>query len=108
MMRVGTKSTLISFAREASVQDEYGEEIAAWSSLGNAWAAINWGRGDERRQVAMERGSQSATFTVYDNSMTRTLTIRDRIAMDGLYWDIESNVPSRDGFDRDITAVRAT
>ena len=107
-MSIGRKDTRIAFERATVVQDDYGEEIPTWEPLGREWAAINWGRGDERRQAGMEQGSQSATFTVYDNAMTAALSVKDRIVLDGQNWDITSSVPGKRRGDRDITAVRAS
>ncbi|WP_375290407.1 head-tail adaptor protein [Qipengyuania sp.] len=105
MISSGRRDTLIAFERAAVTQDGYGGEIPTWSQFAREWAAINWGRGDERRQAAMESGRQPATFTVLDNATTRDVTLRDRIVCDGI-WDIESNVPGRQRGERDITAVR--
>lgn len=107
MIGAGRKDTEIEFQAATVVQDDYGEETSTWAALGIEWAHINWGRGDERRQSAMEQGSQSATFTVNDNPMTRAVTLKDRIVLDGQNWDITSNVPGKEAGDRDITAVRA-
>jgi head-tail adaptor len=103
----GGKETLISFERASVVQDEAGEERSTWTSLGEEWAGINWGRGDERRQAAREQGEQSATFTVRDNPMTRGVGLKDRLVVDEQPWDITSNVPAKVRGYRDITATRA-
>lgn len=105
-MSAGKRDTLVSFERATVVQDDYGEEVSTWAELGQEWAAINWGRGDERRQAAMEQGAQPATFNVLDNSMTRSVTLKDRLTVEGHAWDIESNVPAKKRGERDITAVR--
>ena len=101
------RETLIEIQGATTTQNQYGEEISAWATLGTEWADVNWGRGDERRQAAMEQGSQPATFNVLDNAMTRAVTLKDRIVLDGQNWDIESNVPGKKRGERDITAVRA-
>ena len=106
-MTAGNRDTLITFQRATTTQDDYGEEVSTWGNLGTEWADVNWGRGDERRQAAMEQGSQSATFNVLDNPMTRTVSLKDRIVLDGQNWDITSNVPAKKRGERDITAVRA-
>jgi hypothetical protein len=69
---------------------------------------VFYGRGDERRQAAMEQGSQAATFQVLDNSVTRAMTVSDRIVHGGANWDIvgiAADTPKR-GM-REFTAVRA-
>ncbi|HEY8604721.1 head-tail adaptor protein [Tsuneonella suprasediminis] len=106
-MTAGQKNTRVVFERATVVPDDYGQEIEIWAPIGRAWAAINWGRGDERRQAAIESGSLSATFTVYDNAMTRGLGLKDRLMLEGAAWDITSSVPGKERGDRDITAVRA-
>lgn len=106
-MSIGRKDTRIAFERATVEQDAYGEEIPTWQLVGREWAAINWGRGDERRQAGMEQGSQSATFTVYDNAITAAVGLKYRIVLDGQNWDITSSVPAKRRGERDITAVRA-
>ena len=106
-MNAGKRDTLITFEAASVEQDEYGEEISTWATRGTEWAAINWGRGDERRQAGMEQGSQPATFNVLDNPMTRAVSVKDRIVLDGQNWDITSSVPGKRRGDRDITAVRS-
>lgn len=106
-MTAGRRETEIEFQRDTTTQDDYGEEVSTWATLGTEWASINWGRGDERRQAAMEQGSQSATFNVLSNPMTDSVSVKDRIVLDGQNWDIESNVPGKKRGERDITAVRA-
>ena len=106
-MNSRARQTLITFQRATVTQDAYGEEIATWQQLGQAWADVNYGRGDERRQAAMEQGQQPATFNVLDNAMTRGVTLKDRILADGQVWDITSSVPGKRRGERDITAVKS-
>lgn len=104
------RDTLIALQRLSFELDEYGEEIpdsTGWADLGTEWAAVNYGRGDERRQAAMEQGEQSATFNVLDNELTRSVTLKDRIVADGQNWGIVSSVPGKKRGERDITAVRS-
>lgn len=89
-MAAGRRDTLIELQRFATTQDEYGEEIQSWAPLAQEKAAIYWGRGDERRQAAAEQGSQAATFAIVANEVTRTVTVRDRIMLEGTAWDIQS------------------
>lgn len=106
-MTAGRRETEIEFQRATTTQDDYGEEVSTWTTVGTEWADVNWGRGDERRQAAMEQGSQPATFNVLENPMTRAVSVKDRIVLDGQNWDITSSVPGKRRGDRDITAVRA-
>lgn len=92
-MSAGARHTLISFQRATTTQDDYGEEVSTWTTLATEWAQVFWGRGDERRQAAAEQGSQSATFQVLSNGNTRSLTLRDRLVMDGFIWDVVGIAP---------------
>ena len=106
MISSGRRDTLIAFERASVSENEDGDEIQDWAEIGKEWAAVNWGRGDERRQAAMERAEQPATFTVLDNELTRSLTTSNRIQADGI-WDITSTVPGKTRGERDITAIRS-
>jgi head-tail adaptor len=104
----GARDTLIAFDRATVTQDAAGEEVSTWASLGEEWSFVNWGRGDERRQAAMEQGEQAATFTVLSNPMTDAVGLKDRIVLDGAAYDITSNEPGKKRGERDITATRST
>lgn len=105
MLPAGKLKNRVAIQRATTAQDEYGEEIETWADLTARWAAIFYGKGDERRQAAMEQGKQPASFVMRDDSVTRTVTIRDRLAHAGGLWDIVGISPV-DG-DIEFTAVRA-
>lgn len=92
-MTAGRRDTLIELQGYSASQDEYGEETQTWSALGSAWAAVFYGRGDERRQAAAEQGEQSATFQVLSNAVTRAVSIRNRIVLGSDNWDIVGIAP---------------
>ena len=106
-MSIGRRRDKIVLQSYSATQDDYGQEVEAWSDVGEEWAEVQYGRGDERRQAAMEQGSITATFVVDDNSRTRAVTLRDRIAFvhSGGEWDIFENIPGKPG-ERRITATR--
>lgn len=106
-MTAGARDTLITLQSATATRDEYNEEVATWADLGTEWAAVNYGRGDERREAAMEQGAVAATFNVLDNAMTRAVALKDRLIADGGTWDITSNVPGKRRGERDITAIKA-
>jgi head-tail adaptor len=106
-MAAGKRNTLVQFQRSQPELDEYGEEVDVWSDIGGGeWAAILWGAGAERRAAAQEEGSQAVTFQVPDNTLTRSLTVKDRIVWEG-DWDITGIATPKPG-EREFTAVRAT
>lgn len=101
------RNTLIMLEAAGFVENEHGEEVEGFNPIGSEWAAVFYGRGDERRQAAMERASQAATFNFLSNGRTRGLTIRDRLVTDDP-WDITSIAPDtpRPG-EIEITATRS-
>jgi head-tail adaptor len=84
------RGDLITFQRATVTQDDYGAETPSWATLSQEYAQVFYGRGDERRQAAMEQGEQAATFQVPSNTNTRSVTLKDRISFDGSLWDIDS------------------
>ena len=99
---------LITLERFTTTTDEYGEEKQAWGPIGTEWALIFYGRGDERRQAAMEQGKQSVTFQVRADSLTRSITLEDRIALGGSTYDIVSIAPDTPKRGKiEFTATRA-
>jgi len=100
------RDTLITFERASTVADEWNEGVATWAALGQEWASVFYGKGDERRQAAMQQGSQPATFNVLANSLTRAVVVKDRITVGTDVWDIAGIAPM-DRASLDITAVRA-
>lgn len=105
-MPAGKKDKLIELQRLTSVSDEYGEAVETWGAVGEAWAAVYYGRGDERRAAAREEGRQTASFVVLSCELTRGITIRDRIMLAGDQWDILGTSPVGRK-DIEFTAARA-
>lgn len=97
----------VTLQRYTATQDDYGEEVQAWTDLGDERAKKFQGRGDERRAAAREQATKTATFLMHSNSRTRGLSARDRIVHDGANWDITdvSDDTPRRGF-LEATAIR--
>lgn len=93
MTETGRRDVLVSIQRYTATQDEYGEEIKSWAEIAQEWAAVFYGRGDERRQAAREQGAQTATFNMLSNSITLGVKVEDRITFGGDNWDIVSKSP---------------
>lgn len=87
-MTAGRRDQLVTLQRYTTTLDDYGEGTQAWTELGTEWAAVFYGRGDERRQAAMEQGQQAANFQMLSNDQTRALVLTDRIQHDGSDWNI--------------------
>lgn len=107
-MTAGSRDNLITIERFTATTDDYGEEVQTWATYAQEWAAVFYGRGDERRQAAVEQGSQAATFQVLSNDLTRGITLKDRIQHNGSVWDLTGIAPDtpRRG-EIELTGVRA-
>jgi head-tail adaptor len=86
----GRRYVKIHLQRATVTQDGAGEETPVWADTSEEWAAVFYGRGDERRQAAMEQGQQAATFQVPSNAATRATRLKDRLVFDetGAVWDV--------------------
>lgn len=107
-MTAGRRFDQIVFQRGTPATDDYGGETMTWATLATEWAAVFYGRGDERRQAAMEQGQQSATFQVPSHTVTQSVTLKDRISHAGSTWNIVGiapDTPKRGSIE--FTAVRA-
>jgi SPP1 family predicted phage head-tail adaptor len=104
-VNAGDRDKRVVFERATVSKSPMGAEVATWTAIATRWADVRYGTGSERRAAAQEGSSAPATIRVLKDSVTRTLTPRDRAILDGASWDIESVVPfERAGID--ITAVR--
>lgn len=106
-MTAGRRQHRVAFQRNVPVENDHGDLVPNWQLLGEAWAGIGWGRGDERRLAASGQRVQSATFTVLTSTMTRDATTQDRILFEGQAWNIVGIVPRREKGEIDFDARRA-
>lgn len=63
-------------------------QAASWTNIGLRWANILYGTGAERREAGADRAVQAATFRTLADTLTKTVTARDRIEHNGLTYDI--------------------
>lgn len=113
-IRAGDLRHPIRIERLGAGVNDYGEEIGDWTLLAAVRAQVLHGRGQERREAAIEQASVPATFRIRRGGPASGVTAKDRIRFDPLgvtgaespVWDIQSIVPlGNDGIE--ITAVRA-
>lgn len=97
MRPAGQRDKLVSIQRTGSTEDAHGETVQDWAEVGKEWARVLFGTGYERRSGAAQSGAQPATFQVLDNSLTRSLTVRDRIVWNGMAWSIVGTAPVNRG-----------
>lgn len=106
-MGAGDRDELVSFVRETTSADDYGEQISTGVEvLAECWAQVRFGSSREKREAAQEAGSQSATFLCDRYPSLDAVKISDQIVYDGSDWDIVEVAP----LDRMIlrfTAVRS-
>lgn len=94
IMNAGKRDRRITFQRSAKARSGLGVvQDGAWSTLGNRLAQVRFGSSAERREAAVERATQGATFRVLADGLTRTITVQDRIEYQGLSYDIEGIAP---------------
>jgi SPP1 family predicted phage head-tail adaptor len=89
-MKAGERNRRIIFERGASSQNTWGEEIPDWQILGEAWARVDHGSGQERREAAQEAATQTATFKIEWTPSLAGVKPTDRINGLGFIWDITS------------------
>lgn len=105
MLPAGKRDKCVTIERFTSTPDEYNEPVEQWSEVGKRWTAIFYGKGDERRQAAIEQGRQAASFVMLADELTRSVTLRDRLSYAGDTWDIVGVSPL-DRAEIEFTAVR--
>lgn len=106
-MRAGRRDQFITIQRATTGTDAYGESTdASWAALTTEWAAVFYGKGEERRTAAAEQGEQAATFSVLSNANTRSVILKDRIVHNSNNWDIVGIAPM-DRATIEFAAVRA-
>lgn len=105
MSIAGARDRQIVIERATVTRDALGTEVETWSPLQPEYAAVKYGTGVERREGAGRAAALTATFIVLANTGTRSVTARDRLAFDGLTWDISSAVLSTDRSEMEITAT---
>jgi hypothetical protein len=95
MTPAGQRNAVVLFQRNtAGVSAMGGAAAANWQLLGTSrLAKVLYGSGAERRGAAGEAAAQAATFRLLADALTRTVTQKDRILMDGLAFDITSIAP---------------
>lgn len=106
MIAAGSLDRRVTIQRNGAGEDEYGEQIEGWVDIGTRWTAVYYGTGSERREAAATQGSQAASFVMRADSLTRTITLQDRLVFDGAVWNITGRtLLGREGID--LSATRA-
>ena len=100
------RDRLIRFALPARGENAAGEPVEeSLPEVGKAWAAVSYGKAQERREAGIEGNDLPATFNTLQSDVTRPIGPGHVILFDGHRWDITSAAP----FERtemEFTAVR--
>lgn len=98
----------IAFERGTQARSGLGKEpLINWALIGQSYARVLFGSGQERRTAGAEGASQAATFRAPSSSTTRAVIETDRIQFDGRAWNITSIAPIGVNDDIEFTAVAA-
>lgn len=91
-LKSGHRNKRIAFKAKRAGLDGRGHATAgeAWDLLGKAWASTYFGTGEEQRAAAQDNGVQLASFEVLANSVTRALSVGNR-----LYYPIRDADPEK-------------
>jgi head-tail adaptor len=89
----GQYDRLVTFQHGTATIDDHGGESLAWTEIEQAYAKVQFGLAQEKREAAQQSGSQTATFEVSPTSNLLTVNLKDRIICDGFTWDITERAP---------------
>ena len=111
MQSLGQRRETIAFERGTSARSALGVTMESqWSALGSRLASVRFGSSGERREAAQDGAVQAATFRALADTLTRSVTARDRIVWRGSAWDITGAVvvqPPVGAAEVEFTAVAA-
>lgn len=94
MTAAGQRNARVTFQRNTGGRSAMGGAAPeSWTALGTRWGKPSYGSGAERRSAAGEQAVQAVTVRVLADTLTRSVTHKDRLSFDGLVWDITSIVP---------------
>lgn len=100
MINAAKRDQRVVFQRLTRARSALGvRDEQSWSDLGSRFAWVRFGSGAERRAAAgsagndVESGVKTATFRVLADTLTRTVTVQDRIVHGGLAYDIADITP---------------
>lgn len=102
-MQSGARDRRITLQRRGGLVDAFGHEVESWADLGMVWAERLDISDGERWRAAGVAAAISTRFRVLRSAVTAGLTPKDRIASEGMVFDIQGiKQIGRQGFE--ITA----
>lgn len=102
-MRAGRLDRRLTIQRWAAAgQDAHGQETGAWQDQRTVWAERRFIGGAERLTIAQTVAGQTEIFRVRGRV---DVTPADRVAMDGVAFDVQAVAPLGRGAGLEITAT---
>lgn len=91
-MQAGKLRDRVTFQRQASETDDYGNVRGAFENLpnGTVWADVRETPGKERVEAGAVEAMRTATIRVRHSSFTAGITPADRVVARGEIWNIRS------------------
>lgn len=100
------RDRLIRFALPVRQENAAGEPVEAnLADAGSAWAAVSYGKAQERREAGIEGNDLPATFITLQSAVTRAIGPGYLILFEDFRWDITSAAPF-ERHEMEFTAVR--
>lgn len=90
MARAGTLNKRVTFQRRVVTDDGGGGHSREWSNLVEVWGGFSPERGSERLEAGRLQGSLFGVLRVRSSATTRTVTVDDRVMIDGVAHQIRS------------------
>lgn len=108
MTAIGRLDRLLSIERNTPTTNDLNEEVDSWAEAFKTWAERKDVSDGESVAAGVLGSSQMSRFVIRSDSLTRTITPKDRISYDGDLWNIKGVKETNRGRRRflELTAVR--
>ncbi len=86
-MNIGKLDRRITLEQNTATANDFGEQVPGWSEVGEVWARVDYGKGNEDFQSGEQVAVQRIDFTI---RYRKSLSARLRITYEGQVYDIEA------------------
>lgn len=91
-MNIGDLNKRVTFSRQSSVRNEYGEKIDQWTNYKAVWGSINYISDGERFRAGQNSSKLLARVTIR-NVKNHGISNSDRLSIGGIIFSIEGIKP---------------
>lgn len=107
---IGRMDRLLSIERNTPTTNDLNEEVDSWAEVFKTWAKRTDVSDGESIAAGVLGSAQMSRFVVRSDSLTRSMTPKDRINYDGDVWNIKGIKETAHGRRRflEITVARDT